>query len=172
MSSETVVRMIKCAAPLRSLYVTSERMIVAPLQVSLMLPFLFAITAVVVVSLLIFLGGSRQTLLESFIYGGGLGVLFLSPGYILAQRSSWKKTAEKLNWAPSKILEDSKKNFEIAGEVTMIEMSKMTRWRNPTIVVHSKRGNYAFVLHRADVKNQDAIIEDFRKLFGNRLVVK
>jgi hypothetical protein len=169
--SENVIRMITCRSPMQVIYLTPRMMIVAPMKTSValrILPALFAFGYIILLFMNIYS--------SMFYFYAGLGlvvVLLPTLGLWIYLRLNWKKAEAISNLPPNKILDSYSENHQILNsEVTAIAVNK-TKQRNQAtnIMVNSKGNKYIFTIHNADLRNVGAIIEDFSKVFADRLSI-
>lgn len=73
-----------------------------------------------------------------------------------------------MNLPLDKIIEEG--NYLIQNElIKKIEMKKGDAWaRAPRITIQTEKGKHGFILTSWEVKSQDNIIGDFKKIFGER----
>jgi len=171
--SESVLRMIRCAAPMRALYVSHNRMVTTPVKMPVALKV--SLPVILFLAVVNFALSFWNLWSPSFyLYAGVAFVLGLSAsgGLLLYMRSSWKKAEKNISLPADRILENSGGSQILVSEVISLEFRKGTSWKTPVISISDNKGKHLFVLHAKETKNQDAIIEDFRRLFGDRLSVR
>jgi hypothetical protein len=98
-------------------------------------------------------------------------ILWLWPFYV---RTAFKKAEQNLNLQLDIILDDDKDNYQIQNNsIRKIEMKKGSKmWGGPRITVQTEDGKHVFMVTTWEVDKQDAIVEDFNKIFGKRFMIE